>query len=320
MNANQEIEVRSDGGLIKTSPRALLEHFLPDAQPYQGSTRIFEGHVPGNPNKKCYVQVEAMMGMLMEAREKRINPISGMYLIPSNGPDKPATHKIKYTEGIQRARLIPGFLGLNSGLLVQRGETIAETHGDFTLSGDKIVGAWAEIYIANMPRPLRKEVSKKEFWGTGQQWERKGGFMLCKCALDHLMRTNFPTLYSAQETEDELILEAQMPEVSTSQPSRSEPRVRTKFIPGEMYEGTIAALVPKTEQNAGRIELETEEGKLTAFFFTRPDVLKDQEDWELLIGSRGALSFTENPDKNGKVWRHVQTFDVANLEVGKNAA
>ena len=225
--AVQTFTIQTDGGLLTTSPTDLLQHFLPDAKPYQGSDRIFEGHAPGQ-NKPCYVQREALIGMLMEAREKHINPISGMYLIPSTAPDRPASHKIKYTEGVQRARLIPGFLGLNSGLIVQRGEMIAETAGSVVYPGDKILGAWAELYIANIPRPLRQEVSKSEFWGQGQQWDRKGGFMLCKVALDHLLRRNFPTLFAMPEDPDDeealLLLTAEMPAL----PSLSAPAVSSQ--------------------------------------------------------------------------------------------
>lgn len=204
---SNEVTIKTDAGTIQTSPQDLLEHFLPGARPYKDSDRIFEGHVPGQPNKPCYVQKEALMGMLMECKEKRLNPISSMYLIPSTSPDRPAGHKIKYSEGVQRARLISGFLGMNQGLIVQRGKDVIDTHGDMALAGDKILGAWAELYINNLPRPLRKEIAAKEFWGSGPQWDKKGGFMLCKVALDHLLRMNFPTLYSQPE-DGELVLEA----------------------------------------------------------------------------------------------------------------
>lgn len=308
------VQIESEGGLLTLTPQGLLEHFLPGAAPYRGSPRIFEGHFPGQTDKKCYVQTEALAGMLMEAREKHINPISGMYLIPSSTPDRPAGHKIKYDVGIQRARKIPGFLGMNMGLLVKRDKQTVETSGEMSLEGDVIVGAWAEVYIAGLPRPLRKEVSKREFWGNSKVWNEKGGFMLCKVAVDHLLRTNYPALYAeetAEEGKGEVVLEAAGQ--TASQPATHEQERGLPdfaFEPNTRYAGTIKALLPRDGKKAGQIVVETEHGELACFFWSRPEILKDHQDWSKLIGFPCGLTFSEKTDKNG-TWRYAQDFDIA---------
>ena len=328
-NALQEIEIQSDGGLLRTSPQAILQHFLPGATPYQGSERIYEGHVPGNPQKKCYVQVEALIGMLLEAKEKHLNPLSSMYLIPSNGPDKPASHKIKYSEAVQRARLIPGFLGLNSGLIVRRKEEIVDTDGHMAFPGDTILGAWAELYITNLPRPLRKEISKEEFWGLSQMWSKKGGFMLCKCALDHLLRTNFPTLYVPPEgAADHLQLEAQPPAEPPAASQNgapptapasapAEPSDGPHYVPDTLYLGTILGISRHTDAEKNRsygcLKIAGERGgELELYFFSRPDCLKTvkPEEWDVFYGAPCVFSFAEKTGQDGRPWRHVATLDL----------
>ena len=83
--AEQELIVRieSEGGALTLTPRSLLEHFLPGAQALPTHPGVYEGHVPGQPDKKAYVSVAALGSMLMDVREKHVNPIAGMYLIPS---------------------------------------------------------------------------------------------------------------------------------------------------------------------------------------------------------------------------------------------
>ena len=335
-NALQEIQIQSDGGLLTTSPQAILEHFLPGAKLYKGSKRIYEGHVPGDPSKKCYVQVEALIGMLLEAKEKHLNPLSAMYLIPSNGPNKPASHKIKYSEAVQRARLIPGFLGLNSGLIVRRKEEVVDTDGHIAFPGDTILGAWAELYIANLPRPLRKEIAKEEFWGVSQIWSKKGGFMLCKCALDHLLRTNFPTLYVPPEGEpDGLRLEAQPP---TEPPAASQngaapatPAAAAgepsgpRYAPEELHHGTILEVSrhtdTETNRSYGRLKIAGEAGgELDLLFLSRPDCLKtvEPEDWDVFHGQPCVFSFTEKTGRDGRLRRYVATLDL-DEDVGATA-
>lgn len=305
------VRIESEGGLLTLTPQGLLEHFLPGAAPYKGSPRIFEGHVPGQPDKKCYVQTEALAGMLMEAREKHINPISGMYLIPSSSPDRPAGHKIKYDIGIQRARKIHGFLGLNMGLLVKRDKQLVETSGELALEDDIVVGAWAEVYISGLPRPLRKEVSKKEFWGNSKTWNEKGGFMLCKVAVDHLLRTNYPALY-AEETEEsgngEVVLKASGQTVAHTEERRLPDFA---FEPNTLYVGTIKAIVPREQKKAGHITVETEHSELTVFFWSRPPILKNHEEWQQFIGCSAGLTFEEKPDKAGRQWRYLLDLDIA---------
>lgn len=312
------VRIESEGGALTLTPLGLLQHFLPGAKALPNG-RVFAGHPPGRSDVTVYVNVEALAGMLMEAREKHINPIAGMYLIPSNHPDKPAGCKIKYDVGIQRARKIPGFMGLNMGLLVKRGNDIKETSGETPMPGDVIYGAWAELYIASLPRPLRKEVPAS-VKGLSDAWKKHEGFMYCKVAVDRLLRLNFPSLYAdeAQEApateENDIVLEASAPGVYSSPPPTP-----FEFKPEVPYVGAIAKLLPsettekdgKKQKKPGLIAITTEHGELAAFFWERPESLKKIDNWGLLIGQPAQLSFTTKPDKSGKVFWYVKEFSYA---------
>ena len=317
-----QVRIESEGGALTLTPMGLLQHFLPGAQALPNG-RVFAGHPPGRSDDvMVYVNVEALAGMLMEAREKHLNPISGMYLIPSNHPDKPAGSKIKYDVGIQRARKIPGFQGMNMGLLVKRGNDIKETFGETPMPGDIIYGAWAELYISTLPRPLRHEVPAS-VKGLSDAWKKHEGFMYCKVAVDRLLRLNFPSLYADDavsapitdtSNDSDIVLEATVPgQYAAPSPSPFE------FQPDTLYIGDIAKLTPREtkEMNGkkrnipGILTLNTEHGELTAFFYERPECLKSVENWGLLIGKPGQLAFSVKEDKTGKKFRYVKEFQFA---------
>lgn len=316
-----QVRIESEGGALTLTPMGLLQHFLPGAKA-RPDGRVFAGHPPGRNDVTVYVNVEALAGMLMEAREKHLNPISGMYLIPSNHPDKPAGHKIKYDVGIQRARKIPGFQGLNMGLLVKRGNDIKETFGETPMPGDTIYGAWAELYISTLPRPLRHEVPSS-VKGASDAWKKHEGFMYCKVAVDRLLRLNFPSLYAdeanaaAHETpdnENDIVLEASAPGQWEAPPPPL-----FEFQPETLYTGEIIKLTPRDHKEVdgkkknipGIVTLMTEHGELTAFFYERPDSLKNEDNWGRLIGLTGNLAFFVKEDKTGKKFRYVKEFQFA---------
>ena len=296
-----------------------------------GNPRVFEGHVPGRPDKKVYVQVEALAGLLLEAKEKHINPVSGFYLIPSNAPDRPAGHKVKYTEALTRLRTDATYLGMNAGLIVLRGDAVVETHGSLVLPKDRILGAWAEAYFSGQARPIRHEIGKDEFWGNGPNWDKKGPWMLCKCAMDQLARHKLGGLYlpNAEESEGSqeegappdrggrLILEAQPVEDAPHpqegnkppdgggrqghQEKAEQPQIqRVDFVAGEDYTGTIMEVVARKGQTPGSITLSTDRGPLTAYFWSYPDALKGVGDGNesAAINLPATMRFTEQPWKN----------------------
>jgi len=326
-----QVKIESEGGTLTLTPMGLLQHFLPGAQPMPGNSRVFVGHPPGKPHDTVYVNIEALAGMLMEAREKHINVLSGMYLIPSNLPDKPASHKIKYDVRIERARKIPGFLGQNMGLMVTRkgSDEVIDRQGEVPFPGDTIFGAWAEVYIQGLPRPLRKEVPASVKTG-GDSWNKHMGFMYCKVAIDRLLRLNFPSLYANETalpedapTESDITLEATAPgqwQAPSPQTKEEPPAAPYDFQPETSYVGEIIKLTPRETKEMpdgkkrnvpGVITLQTEHGALTAFFWERPESLKAVEHWKSLIGKPGNLVFFVKEDRTGVKFRYVQDFQFA---------
>lgn len=207
-NNNDLIKFQTDGGLMQLTPMGLLQHFLPGAKLMQGSDRIYEGAIKKKRKNKAghweeyearvYVNKEALIAMCMEAQEKRLNPISQIYLIPSNAPHKPAGHKPKYTAGTERSRQIPGFLGFNGGLKVlTEEETIypdgrivkrqvpQDRSGEIAYPGDTVIGFWAEAYIAGLQKTIRQEIPLRDYVDDQGDID---SFKGCKAALDELCR------------------------------------------------------------------------------------------------------------------------------------
>ena len=329
------IRIETSAGALTMTPLTLLQYFLPDAKPMPNNPQVYVGKIPakGGTFKDGYVQVEALAGMLLDAREKSLNPVSEMYLIASDSEYKKATHKIKYTVGIERARNIKGFLGFNSGLLVLRNEVLTETHGAFCLPGDNVLGAWAECYIEGLNRPIRHEVLLTEGERAAFIWRERGAFMTIKNCEDQLCYLKLGTraLAAPQENvpseEGEIKLEAieipstvaaeanPTPAASTPTPTKSD--IPFEFKPGVEYGGTIAELVPRQQTNgkaaAGRITINTEHGPFTCFFFSRPPVLKEVEekDWLSLIGYACIFTYVAKTDKAGRTWPRLDDPQAA---------
>lgn len=332
-----EVRIESEGGALTLTPESLLQYYLPGAKLVPGREDVYQGGVTTQQgNSTVYIHKATLIGALMDCREKHLNPVSQIYILPSNSPDKRSGHKIKYQAGLERARKIPGFLGMNSGLLVRRGSTICETHGAADLEGDTILGAWAEAYVAGLNRPIRHEVDAREFTGSSLQWKTRGKFMLVKVALDQLCYLKLAPMYADQQPangsthseENRLILEANdervAPQSTPPMPTAAEEPARSGGLEaGRAYVGSIKEIVPRGQRDGkqipGWIIIDTEHGPVQTFFWSRPDTLKDHDDWTAIIGLPCSFTFSEKPDKQGRNFRYLGEFDVAFGPANSNA-
>lgn len=324
------VTITTDGGELAVSPRSLLEHFLPGATALPGRPNVFEGRVPGKPDKKCYVQTEALAGMLLDCREKKINPVSDCYLIPATSPDRRAGHKIKYSVGLERMRDIPGFLGINAGLVVEREGKIERRTGRMAHPGDTVVGAWAKAYFQGLPEPIEHEVSLDGSENEGTSWKERPGFMLLKVVEDELWRLKVAPLRAKERphADDAILLEGsplrEVPKQEPKLPERATQDTKAEdkpspFKPGELYTGTVLTIggpsvteeKGKQKKLPGKVEIETAQGPLTCLYWAPPAVLAPPKVWPSLIGKLAAMSFLERKNDQGTVYRFIDTLDLA---------
>lgn len=322
------VRIESEGGILTLTPQGLLGYYLADAREVQGRPGVYEGMHPTDPSKRLYVQKEVLAGLLMDAREKHLNPITDIYLIPSNSPNKKASHKIKYTAGLQQLRKLPGYLAIHSGLIVRREKEIVETHGSFYLDSDILLGAWCEVDFVGHHRPIRHDITLKEARRSSSHWNDRPGTMLVKTVEDQCVYLKVLPIFgqdiNTPAGEDgEILLEATEPGTFATAPSQEKPPLREgyDFLPDTPYVGEVSRLLPVEirEQNGqkrripGIVSLTTEHGVLSAFFYERPPCLKERQegDWWKIIGMAGQLSFEAKTDKagTGTFW-YVKEFSI----------
>ena len=174
-----------------------------------------------------------------------------------------------------------------------------------------------------MPRPIRHEVLLKEVEKNSFVWQERGAFMLVKNCEDQLCylklgtRAFYPPLDSAPEVEGALKLEAveippSVASLASEQPPKEPPFAFQSGIP---YAGVIAEILPRRLANketgeigaAGGISIQSAQGLVTCFFFSRPGALRDKEekDWPALIGRACSFTFVDKMDRAGRIWHRL---------------
>lgn len=128
-------------------------------------------------------------------------------------PLKPGqVHFVKY--GNNPGTVVVGIDGLRARAQktnklrgVKRG-VIKDEHG-------RLIGAWAEVYVAGWEVPIREEVPLYEF-NTGRgMWTKMPETMIKKVAEGHALRMAFPDVCGGLYTDDEIDIESE-PKVSKS--------------------------------------------------------------------------------------------------------
>lgn len=198
--ANQEekfiVEYETEKGPVKLSP-SIIRKFLVNGQ--------------GN------VTDEEVVMFINLCRYQQLNPfLKEAYLIKYSNAD-PATMVVGKDTFIKRAGKHPQYDGSKAGIYVQRDKSIEKRVGTLVLSGEKLVGGWAEIYRKDWQHPVEISVSLQEYEGkkkdgtTTRQWSRMPATMIRKVALVQALREAFPEwfqgMYDVAERGGEEIVE-----------------------------------------------------------------------------------------------------------------
>ncbi|KYH35866.1 RecT family protein [Clostridium tepidiprofundi DSM 19306] len=136
-------------------------------------------------------------------RYQKLNPfLNEAYLVKFKGsPAQIITSKEAY---MKKAEANHNFDGMRAGLIVQRGNDIIEVEGSFTLKGDILLGAWAEVYRKDRKYPYVSKVSFEEYNRGQSTWKKMPKTMIRKVAIVQALREAFPVdlgaLYMEEET------------------------------------------------------------------------------------------------------------------------
>lgn len=138
-------------------------------------------------------------------RHQGLNPfLREVYLIKyGSDPAQMVTGKDTFTK---RATTIPTFKGFKAGVVIAKKGAVSATgleyrEGAIVLSGEELVGGWAEVYRTDRDAPVRNECSIaefKKFKSDGKpmaQWGKMEATMIRKVALVQSLREAFPDAY-----------------------------------------------------------------------------------------------------------------------------
>lgn len=137
---------------------------------------------------------------------RRLNPFEGdAFLIGYDSKDGPKfTLVTAHQAFLKRAELHKEYDGMQSGLIVKRGEELMDITGDFYLEGDELLGGWATVYFKTRTHPMHKRVRLKRFMKPFGIWQEDPAGMIVKCAEADSLRSSFPTMLGGLYTREEL--------------------------------------------------------------------------------------------------------------------
>lgn len=165
--------------------------------------------------------------------------------------NEPATMVVGKEAFMKRAELNPEYDGFEAGIIVFDPEagTIDHRVGTITISGEQIIGGWAEVWRKDRAHSVRLEVSFEEYAGRkkdgtlNRQWAAKPATMIRKVALVQALREAFPAslgnMFTAEEQGVEDSAEFNMPPVN---PEVVEAEVVKTAAPDTMVEGDDSLL------------------------------------------------------------------------------
>ena len=139
--------------------------------------------------------------------------------------DKPATIVIGKDVWLKRAMRNQRYKGHQAGMtFIGADGKIRRREGSMILDGEKLIGAWAKVYIGGYEAPVYDEVSFQEYaqkkydGSLMANWAKMPATMLRKVALVHALREAFPDefggCYDASEMGVEIPTEAKIEQVS----------------------------------------------------------------------------------------------------------
>ena len=129
-------------------------------------------------------------------RHQGLNPwVRDAYLI-KYGKDSEATMVTGKDAFMKRADKHPHFDGIESGVIVQKGDHIENRVGTLVLDGEKLVGGWARVARNDRKIDVCPTVSMEEFNSGRGLWQKMPGVMIEKCAIVTALRRAFPSTFA----------------------------------------------------------------------------------------------------------------------------
>lgn len=135
---------------------------------------------------------------------QKLNPfLNEAYLVKFGDEAQIITSKEAF---MKRATRSPDYNGQKAGIIVERNGEIVELEGCFSLSTDKLLGGWCNVFLKNMEHPVTSKINLEEFSKGQATWNQMPKNMIRKTAIVQALREAFPedlgALYTEEETQD----------------------------------------------------------------------------------------------------------------------
>ena len=154
----------------------------------------------------------------MMCQAKRLNPFEGdCFMIGYDTKAGPKFSQITaHQVFLKRAEASKEFNGMESGVVVKRGELVVDDIGDFTMDGDVLLGGWARVHKKGMEHPIFKRIKLSVFNKGTPLWIANPAGMIVKCVEADALRTAFPSLLGSMYLREEVQGAIDQPKVVTA--------------------------------------------------------------------------------------------------------
>ncbi|MBR2304027.1 MAG: phage recombination protein Bet [Ruminococcus sp.] len=223
--------------IAEVPKKSLIINYRSGEEDVKLSPQIVKNYlVSGNADK---VTDQEIMMFMMLCKHQHLNPfLREAYLIKyGTSPATIVTGKAAFEK---RANRCENYEGFEAGVIVlhSNGE-LDYRAGTLVLTGEQLVGGWADVYVKNYRKPIRAEVSLNEYIGrksdgtVNSQWAAKPATMIRKVAKMQALCEAFPEdlqgLYAAEEvTPDQIPDEQHLPPINQAIDIINEPEQEPK--------------------------------------------------------------------------------------------
>lgn len=153
------------------------------------------------------------MKFIALCKARALNPFEGdAYLQGYDSKDGPKFTLITAHQAfLKRAESNDQFDGMESGVVVRRGDEITEYEGDMVIDGDVLIGGWARVHRRDRSKPTYRRLNLKTFNTNMSRWEKDPAGMIVKCAEADALRSAFPNSCGGMYLKSELPEDAVAP-------------------------------------------------------------------------------------------------------------
>lgn len=206
---------------------------------------------------------EQVMKYMMLCKAQCLNPwVNDAYLVGYDGKDGPQFSLITAHQAIlKRAEASPEFDGLESGVIVAKGDVVTERQGDLVLKGEAIVGAWARVHRRDRSIPSYDSLNLSTFDTGRSRWAADPAGMIVKCAEASALRKAFPSTLAAMYCKEEMDRERELNHAQAVDARPKADRLAARLTASTTTPAAIIHQQPEAAGTSDQLATQNDEGQ-----------------------------------------------------------